>query len=460
MTGSPRLLYLAYYFRPARTSGTVRTWNTASHLARLGWSVSVLTPDPRLWRCPEDAAAVDAEVAREKLHRIYTGHRWRLLNQYLTSRIGGLPFCRRLAQRLCWHSGISEEVGWSGPAIQACRRLRPGDVDAILATGSPFNAFTVARQLSARLRCPYLLDYRDGWTVGNPHAAARRARRDRKAERSALGDCAGVTVVSHSWGAALDQAFGVGAKLHVVSNGYDPREMEQVKAHDFGHFALVYAGAFYWPVRVIDPVFAALAALDRDAGPALPEWRFHYYGPSEAHVRKEAARFGLLRRVAIHGNVCRAESLAATKGAGLSVVVASVGRSAGRDERGIITGKLFESIGLASPMLVVAPDGSDIDAVLAHAGLGRRFTGDDVEGMAGYVAAVMRGARPATKDPQRYAWPSLARQLDEILREAIEREAKGAPVVRFSARHDAGASPDGAPRKAARRGSAPARAAG
>jgi hypothetical protein len=46
----PKLLFLVWNFTPVQTIGSVRTWNIAKHLARLGWDVTVVTPEPKLWR--------------------------------------------------------------------------------------------------------------------------------------------------------------------------------------------------------------------------------------------------------------------------------------------------------------------------------------------------------------------------------------------------------------------------
>lgn len=49
-----------------------------------------------------------------------------------------------------------------------------------------------------------------------------------------------------------------GPNLHVISNGFNPVEVAAVKPYEFGHFAIMYAGNFYPPKRVITPVMQAL----------------------------------------------------------------------------------------------------------------------------------------------------------------------------------------------------------
>src|SRR6476660_703333 len=88
-------------------------------------------------------------------------------------------------------------------------------------------------------------------------------------------------------------------------------------------------------------------------------WYFHYYGEHGGYVREEALRYGLLDRVVIHGSVPRREALSAVRGAGVTVVITTVHESALPEEKGIVPGKIFETIGLGSPTLVIAPAGSN-----------------------------------------------------------------------------------------------------
>ena len=76
----------------------VRTRNTTKYLTRMGWDVTVVTPDPSVWRRVERAEQVAAELEQEGTRRILTGHRWRALHadELLLVGLGhshGLPEC-------------------------------------------------------------------------------------------------------------------------------------------------------------------------------------------------------------------------------------------------------------------------------------------------------------------------------------------------------------------------------
>ncbi|MDF0666257.1 MAG: glycosyltransferase [Nitrospira sp.] len=422
-TNRPKLLFLAYPFPPLQAVGAVRTGNMARHLARLGWDVTVVTPDPSIWRNVDDIGKVSTGLEREGIKRILTGHRWRCLsaqgvkcwNQNVGWVAGGI--CRTIARRL----GVDRHVGWIKEAERACSNLSPMDVDIILASGSPFVAFRLARSLSVRLGRPYVLDYRDPWTENHIADQSPRPVTVRE-EASLLQGCAAVTIASPSWGADLDRRYGVGAKVHVVTNGYDPGEMTAVEPYDFGHCAFVYAGSFYAPKISISSFLAALKCLQESLNKASEKWYFHYYGVHESHVREQAANYGLTDRTVLHGRVPRREALSAVKGASLAVVISSVYERNLLRDKGIIPAKIFEAIGLGTPVLLIAPPGSDATALLAPTGLVKSFTGPDTQGMVSFLKDVVCGQALQPGNIESCSWTAISKKLDVLLRGVVERD--------------------------------------
>jgi glycosyltransferase involved in cell wall biosynthesis len=395
------------------------------YLTRLGWDVTVVTPHPSVWRKVEDSEKVMMELDGQGVKRILTDHQWRCLApDYLKCWDRGLGWvaggiCRSIARNL----RIDFHIGWIRAAGKACSGLNPKDVDLILASGSPFLAFRLAKQLADRLGRPYVLDYRDPWTA-NPHSASPSHPRTIREETSLLEGCAAVTIVSPSWGKALERRHGVRAKLHVVTNGYDPNEMADVKAYDFGHCAFVYTGNFYPPKRVISPFLAALKLLKQSSSESSMKWYFHYYGVHENHVREEANQLGLIDRIVLHGRVSQREALSAVKGASLAVVITTIEEEGTLEDKGIVTAKIFEAIGVGTPVLLIAPKGSDATTTTETTGLVKSFVGTDIQGMASFLKNVVSGQVPEPKNVEVFSWANIVSQLDAVLRNAISDGAR------------------------------------
>lgn len=416
----PKLLFLAHPFPPAHIIGAVRTWNIAKHLSRLGWEVTVVTPRPSLRADVDDGGDVEANIEREGIKIIHTGHSWRYL--YPTAlKASSNPVARlgRAAARIAAKRlGQDAGVGWIGPAMRSCAQLTPKDVDVILASGSPYASFELASRLAHRLKAPYVLDYRDPWNSRPNSIIARRVKR--KEEALLLGAAAAIAV-SSSWARVLTEYFSLGSKVHAITNGYDPEEMAQVKPQRFDHFAIVYAGIFYPPRRVATPLMAALSQL-KVSGKA---WYFHYYGRHQAHVMEEANRFGLSDRVVLHGFVPRQECLSAIRGASVALAINPSVKNPTPGELGWIPGKLFELVGLRTPVLFLGSPLCDAADIVRSAGNSEVFAPEDTQGIAAFLADLMDSKPNLGSGCRSHAWPQLALKLDRVLRNAARLPQSG-----------------------------------
>lgn len=362
-----RVLFLAYYFRPSEAIASVRSWNMATQLAKRGWDVTVVTPRPEQWRFKEDrwiGIVGDAADAGVCLRHVRVS--WPMLSHDLLWQDGVLGrlvggFCRRVV----WHLHIDGTIGWMKAVSLFGCSLAPGRFNLLLSTGGLFTSFRAAGSLAHRLGCPYVLDYRDPWT-GNPHQ--EWPHREREWEARLVHGAAGVTVVSPSWGRVIGPRFGVESKIVTLWNGYDADMFCSVEAKKWDHCAVVYAGTLYPPQRVLDPVLTAIGAVCAQL-PPVPV-RFHYYGSHSALVRQAAERLGVQPFVEVHGLVSRKSALEAQKGAALNVIVASVQEAGSLSENGIVTGKVFDCLALGTPVLVIAPPGSDLREVIKQTGGG------------------------------------------------------------------------------------------
>jgi glycosyltransferase involved in cell wall biosynthesis len=419
-----KMLLLAQHLPPAPMVSAHRAWGMAKYLARRGWSVTVVTPDPRVHRRVPDREEIEREIAAEwEVQRRLTSYRWPYFwySNVPESRIA--LWFHRVLSRLARRVGIDPDQLWIPSAEEACATLRADDVDVILATGGPWGVFGVAERLAQRLGKPLVLDYRDSWTdnafeSGSEIAPETIAHQARLFERAAA-----ITTVSPTLASLLVKRGAAPEKVHVVTNGFDPERLAGISPKAFSEFAIVYTGRFYGPIQTVEPLFAALKHLEH-----VPAWRFHYYGAAGRRVCALARRHGIERRVVINGAVGHRQALAAIAGADLAVVITSVRAEPTARDLAIVTGKLFEPIGLRRPILLIAPRGSDAEAIAARAGFAASFAGTDIEGITCFLQQMMFGA-PALppRDPDGYAWPRLAEKLDGVLRGTLEKRSTMAP---------------------------------
>jgi glycosyltransferase involved in cell wall biosynthesis len=403
--------------------GGIRAINMAKALTHRGWDVTVVSPRVSVWRSVEREEEVSRELDDAAIRCIRTEHQRRNLSPYdLACRDGHIAWiwggvCRRTARFL----GVEHQIGWVREASRACAGLNAEDVDLVLATGPPFVGFRLAAQIAERLRRPYVLDYRDLWTH-NPHAKRLPRASANSAEGLLIARAAEVTVVSPLLAVSLCENFNVTGKVHVITNGYDAADLADVKPRDFGHFAITYTGQFYPPKRIIDPLLAVLARLKARGG-LRREWRFHYFGPHGDHVRAAMKSPDLESHVLIHGNVPRRQAVEAVAGAGVSIVITSVHEKGSLEDLGVVTGKVFEAIGLKTPVLAIAPQGSDLESILKTSGLGARFSGGEVEAMSNFLAELVNGRPLVPRMPEAYSWEAIGESIHSVLQRVVVEES-------------------------------------
>jgi hypothetical protein len=124
-------------------------------------------------------------------------------------------------------------------------------------------------------------------------------------------------------------------------------------------------------------------------------------------------------KVILHGRMPRSEVLAAIRAANLAVVITSITEEGTLADKGIITGKVFEPVGLGTPVLLIAPSGNDARAVVETTESGHSFTASDTNGIAAFLTDVMDGRVAKPKIPEVYSWVSVAKKMDSVLRAAM-----------------------------------------
>lgn len=419
----PRVLILAYFYPPVAAVASIRASCIAKYLALRGWCVNVVTPAHNYWSRVDPTTSPDPALNHPPTV-IESRHSLPLLSPYV--RLGSDGQLAQSARRLCARMGrgvlpmlgLDFAVGWDVSVYRLCRKMALlRQTDVILATGAPFSSFLTAAALARKMQCPYVVDYRDLW-YDNPHASLRVSG-IRMLERGLLRGAGGVTVYSESAAKALSQRYEFSAPICVVTNGYDPDHLQEIEPLSLGDKAIVYTGAFYPPIRSADPIMRLLASLTSSPRDSSEPWLFHYYGPSSAHVLSLARKYQVMEYVRDHGMVPRREALAAVAGARVAVVVTNLTGERGIAGDSIVTGKLFEPLGLGTPVLMIASHPGDASRIMGQGG--RWFTPDDLHGMSRYLNALASQVARARQPVPECSWPLLAGRLDRALRDSIER---------------------------------------
>jgi glycosyltransferase involved in cell wall biosynthesis len=389
---------VAYYFPPAGGAGVQRTLKFTRYLPGFGWRPHLVVPRDA------DYPVLDPTLAGE-IPAEATVHRTRIIEPYeayrrLTGRGGqgsldvatlsrDAAESRRPGERIAeWVRSTffvpDARIGWypfaSRTATRLARELGPS---VLYSSAPPYTTHLVARAAHRATGIPWVCDFRDSWV--DWLSAARRSGLPRRIElgmeRSVLTEA--TRVVTVSGGVADDLASrhaGVrDARWHVIPNGYDPEDFAAVEPDRDGvspdELLVAHAGTLYGP-RDPETLIAALESLASDGHPAASRIRVRLVGRIAGSFEKRIAGSPVRERFTLVPYVDHRRVTALSAAADvLFLVVDDVPQAAG-----ILTGKLFEYLGLRKPILALGPEGEAM-ALVRGTGAGMTVRPGDVQAM-------------------------------------------------------------------------------
>lgn len=386
----------------------------------------MVTPDPTLWREPNfNPAGFPEMINCESMEVVHTNLDFRGLtparakcrNEKLRWFLNGC--CRRVTGTL----KIEPEIGWRRPLGQALKRLAPGSFDVIVASGGPFISFPVAAEFSRRTRKPLVLDYRDFWSQ-NPHLPILGGPINRFMEHRALAHAAGITTVSPSYAEALKSSAKKSSDVEVMTNGFDPEEAVRVENAD--PHGVVYLGTLYPPIRDLQPIFLALRHLSESGFKFQDPDPFLYYGTDHLSVKSAAKAHGVDHLVRSHSSVPRVAALQIQASSKLAVVLVSNRCESSVAEKGILTGKIFELIGLGTQTLVIAPQDADVRKVAKDVSYVQFAAGREIERIASIIAQRLSLPANRSRPADQFSWERIAQEYSKFLSRVISKHPRDA----------------------------------
>lgn len=431
-----RILLISYYFAPQNTIGAVRPTKLAKYLERMGHQVTVICgtgigeiQDPTLARDLEGMKDVHVVEERNWLRWI----KQRRASSAPVASAGGsgaAPARQGVAHRaadilyrwLRWWADSS----FRRRAIRECRRLN-GTYDVVFSTYAPMSvhwAACKAKRLGIAKR--WIADYRDEVTVPFDWMKGKIPRFYRMVRENA-DIC---SAVSDGFLEMMNrQADG-----RVLSNGFDREDLPAVEAAQTdGHFHVVYCGQVSEgrrnvADRDVTPMFRTLNRLIQEGVLQRDKLQLVYAGREGKLFRTQAESCGLADCVVEHGLVPRQESIRLQRTADVLLM----GSWYLSDQKGILTGKLFEYMMMDKPIVCcMCGDlaNSPVGAILSETGIGfcceQAGGPEDEEKLAAYLRTLLekwRNGQPLLDSQNRqaveaYAYPGLAQRLSNWMEE-------------------------------------------
>ena len=432
-----RLLVISFHFPPDGSVGGNRWAGLSKYLARLGWEVHVVTA----------SSGADFQMA-DGVHRHFRAPRTTLEDWYRArmharrARGGTRAFSEgdksegtapshagRWAEMFWWLRRLGASAiglpdhgrGWVLRAALCARRLlREKEFDCVVSSGPPHSAHVAAWLATAGSGVPFWIDMRDPWAL--THKAHATNDPFIKYERRFLASVEGF-VFEHAGRVLVNTRESREALLKsrpylqplYLPNGVDRESLPLRTPQGIERGWMAHVGTLYRG-RSFSPVFAAMRLLTEKGYAGATDLGIHIAGPLESPhgeiMQGEIEEFGLDAQVKVHGVLSRRSALELLSRAQMALVLA-------QNQPLCVPAKLYESVALGTPTLVIAEPDSAAAREARRVGAMTVDAGD-VTGISALLIDMLAGKFSDVIEPKAaISYEALARDLDTMLTEQL-----------------------------------------
>ncbi|MFA5498519.1 MAG: glycosyltransferase family 4 protein [Candidatus Cloacimonadia bacterium] len=373
----PRILLIAYYYPPLGGPASLRLSKTAHYLSKLGWNVDVLTVKNILYHSIDEGL-----VKREKGIRIFRTNSLEVLTLlYYVQRLTKLLPNKEIKKQSHQTSNLyfkfsgklrdfgkklffpDEKIGWLPYAYKrGAKLLQNNRYDLILASSGPYTSALIAHKLSKAYNVPYVIDYRDHWSL-NPYETQTglHHRLSKQMEREILKDSAKITTIGQTMKDELIEAYPFlnPNKIGVIYNGYDETDfsLPDKENSDRTTVTFSYLGNLYGQRS---PKYFLRALKELNDSKRLPSnIRVKFIGNYHIDTLRQLQDESLGSIVEIVPQVPHKEAIRIMLDSDVLLLFIPT-----KDGKGVLTSKVFEYLRSGKPTLAMIPQNSELHQII------------------------------------------------------------------------------------------------
>jgi glycosyltransferase involved in cell wall biosynthesis len=387
-----KLLIISYYWPPAGGPGVQRWVKFSKYLTRMGYSCYVITVYEKHASYPSLDPSLQKDVSSEvHITKTKSFEALKIFSSLFKKEkvpYAGIPdkkkmsIVGKLALYIRSNFFIPDaRKGWNKYALEAAKKIIEEEkIDVIITTSPPHSTQLVGLALHKRFpNIKWLADLRDPWTdiyYYNKLSHTKAAReKDLALEKEVLSEADIVTTVSADIKRIFESKSTTisSGKIHVLANGFDEEDFIGGAPAGNEVFTVAHTGT----INSNYNISGFMQALELfSAGRKL---NLRFIGNVDAVITKEVlATFPNTNFVSY---VSHAEAVQYMRMADLLLLAIPDNK----DNKGILTGKLFEYLASQKPVICLGPPDGDAAAILAECKAGKTFAYSDFRNMLSYM---------------------------------------------------------------------------
>jgi len=372
------VLILTYYWPPAGGPGVQRWLKFVKYLEEFDLKPIILTVEDGTYSAHDDALINEIPDGLE-VYKTKSRDPFRFYNMLKGKKDGSVSVAlinidskKSVVDRLSMYIRSNFFIpdarkGWIPYACkEALKIIEKQNIDLIVTTGPPHSTHLCGLQIKKKTGLKWLADLRDPWTTVYYNdmlpRTAKTQRKDKQLEDAVLSRADAVTVVSPG----MQEEFSDrNTNVHVVMNGFDMADMssgeDDLQAD--AKFRLTYTGNFK-PNQHVPFIWDGICELIDEDSDFANDLRLCFVGNLDASVPEYFQGKGKKGNLEIASYVPHAEVTSLMSASDLLLFVVPQSRN----NKLIITGKLFEYLASGTPILSVGPTNGDAASILEDTG--------------------------------------------------------------------------------------------
>lgn len=387
------VLIVTYEFPPMGGIAAVRISKYVKYLPHYMWEPVVVTVNDAPTNIPDPELLEEIPPGLE-IHRTFSLEPTRLvrvMRQFSRTGRGekededvnaaysftGLPF--GLLTKIKGLFIPDEKIGWLPFALaSSLRAVRQGGAEAIFSSSPPVTAHLAAMACKRFTGLPWVCEFRDPW-VDNPHydpISGVHRRIFRSIEEAVVRACDALVYAAPGIGEGFKSRYGeeIGAKGHLITNGFDPDDFAGQVALDpecsFSWIGSVYKDLY--PGSLMDAVKKVL----QSSLAAKDELVVRFIGTFDLESLRRLEESGLRDEVDVTGFLAHRECIERMRSSRILLLQLADGKMS----EILYTGKMFEYFGARRPILAMVGEGAT-KKLIEETGAGVVVNPHDEKGM-------------------------------------------------------------------------------
>lgn len=424
-----KVLIISYYWPPSGGSGVQRWLKFVKYFREFGIEPIVLTIDPAFATFPNHDYSLLEEIPEGiEIHTTQASSPFELYKKVRKKDAPQAGFSGEKktglvdkAMRFIRGNFFIPDarIGWNKFALEKAKELiQLHNIDSIVTTSPPHSTQLIGLELKRMFTLHWLADLRDPWTEIYYNQELFRTsfakKKDYKLEQLCLKNADKIVVVSED----IKRHFGANRaeildKIHVLPNGFDETDFTNnlgqknlTPNSNSGSKIISYVGNLgeQYPVEGFLEAFAEIVKKDNT-------WKLQFVGNCHGGVKRLVESLKISANVDFVPYVNHSEAIDfMLKASVLLLIIPEI-----ENNKGILTGKLFEYLATGNPILNIGPKDGDAATILKENAVSITLNSNEKQEIVDFILNSSPTNTPNNLSEHKFSRRNLTKEIARLI---------------------------------------------